>query len=523
MSETRTLLLVHGADLLERLRALSRGLPWVHARGVAFEPIAGEVQAAVSEQRARGGALALGVITGEESDALAALASGADEAIALRAVGSDALSAFVDRVELRARLRAAEQRLLERYAHADKLTALGTLVAGVAHEINNPLAAMLLSIDAARRHLLPALELSAEIASAARHGGGLPGPLLEQLSRLGEAQERSGRDPDRVFEDIGTAAESIASIVRDLRVFARTDRDEPLALVEIRDIVDQALRLTGREVTARALVECDYAEGLPKLVVPRNRVTQVVINLLINAAHAVGERERPDHRIRISARADEEFVLLAVSDTGPGIAPDALERIFDPFFSTKREEAGNGLGLAISRSILNKLGGELSVESVYGDGATFLCLIPIPSREMLREAFLRKDRPTPPLPGFRAAQHSVLVVEDDERLLRSYVRLLNPLHHLLIARDAKDAIELLASGSAPNAIVLELDLPGADGRELLAWLEQQRPELYSRVLIVTSAASKAQYEPFLQKHRGPVLHKPVSGEQLLGELAQLLC
>ena len=522
MSEARTLVLLHGADLVGPVQALARSLPWVPARGVEFELIEGDVQAAVSERRTRSGSGALGVITTEEADALSALASGADEAVALRDVGASALAGFIDRVELRARLRARGQHLHERFAHADKLTALGTLVAGVAHEINNPLAAMLLSIDAARRHLLPALDLSAEIASAARRGDSVEGAALDRLGRLGDAQERSGRDAGRVFDDIGAAAESIAAIVRDLRVFARTDHDEPLALVDIADIVDQALRLTAHDVSAHALIERDYEPNLPKLVVPRNRVTQVVINLLINAAHAVGELERHAHRIRISARADDEFVALAVSDTGPGIAPEALGRVFEPFFTTKRQEVGAGLGLAISRSILQKLGGELSVESVYGDGATFMCLIPIPSRDMLRAAFARKDRMTPAAAGGGPAHHSILVVEDDERVLRSYVRLLNPLHRLLIARDGDDAIELLTSGSAPDAIVLELDLPGTDGRQLLSWLKEQRPDLYRRALIVTSAASKAQYETFLDAHEGPVLHKPVCGDDLLAEIAGML-
>jgi signal transduction histidine kinase len=522
MAELHTLILVHSADLRRALEDLVQGLPWAPARGLEFVTFEGDVQSAVMARRAREGSLPLGAIVGDESSALTALAAGADEAVVDDGACAVRLAAFLDRVDLRARLRAEGTRLHETYAHAEKLTALGTLVAGIGHEINNPLAAMLLSIDAARRYVLPALDATWELARLARGGTPLPDGALDKLVWLSANNERAGRDAARIFEDIGAAADSIASIVRDLRVFARTDHEEPPELVDIEELIDHALRLVGRELFQHALLERDYAPGLPKLVVPRNRVTQVIINVLINAAHATRELDRPVHRVRISARADDDFVALAISDTGPGIEPDVVGRIFDPFFTTKRQEMSTVLGLAISRSILRRIGGDLSVESVYGDGATLMCFLPIPSRDAVRAAWKRGELivRSPPEPA--ATHHSVLVVDDDERMLRSYVRLLNPVHRLMIAQDGGDAIELLQSGSAPDAVLLELDLPGADGRELLAWLAEHRPALHQRALIVTSAASHEQYEDFLRTYAGPVLHKPVRGDELLAEIARVL-
>lgn len=522
MSELRTLILVHSADLKRALEELVRDVPWAPSRGLEFETLEGDVQSAVMAARARKGALPLGAIVVDETSTLAALVGGADEAVVDNGACAVRLAAFLDRLDLRARLRAEGTRLQETYAHAEKLTALGTLVAGIGHEINNPLAAMLLSIDAARRYVLPALDVTWKIADAVRSGAPPPEGALDRLIALGATNERAGRDAARVFDDIGAAADSIASIVRDLRVFARTDQEEPPELVDIEELIDHALRLVGRELFQHALIERDYARDLPKLVVPRNRVTQVIINVLINAAHATREIERPVHRVRISARADDEFVALAVSDTGPGIAPESVGRIFDPFYTTKRQEMSTGLGLAISRSILRRLGGDLSVESVYGDGATFLCFLPIPSREAVRAAWKRGELVVRSPAEASATHHSVLVVDDDERVLRSYVRLLNPLHRLMIAQDGGDAIELLQSGSMPDAVLLELDLPGADGRELLAWLAEHRPALHRRALIVTSAASHEQYEDFLRTYAGPVLHKPVRGDELLAEIARVL-
>src|SRR5262249_52509192 len=153
----------------------------------------------------------------------------------------------------------------------------------------------------------------------------------------------------------------------------------------------------------------------------------------------------------ITARADEDFLAIAISDTGPGIAPESLSRIFDPFFTTKRQELGTGLGLAISRSILRRLGGDLLVESVYGDGATFVCFLPIPSRDAARE----RSKPEKSRPDSSPARSSssILLVDDDERMLRSYSLLLNQDYRLVTAQDGRDAIELLESGSQPELAI----------------------------------------------------------------------
>ena len=260
--------------------------------------------------------------------------------------------------------------------------------------------------------------------------------------------------------------------------------------------------------------------GLPKLVAPRNKLTQVLVNLLINAAHAVREVERGAHKIRITARTDEDFVVLAISDTGPGIPPESLERIFDPFFTTKREELGTGLGLAISRAIMRRLGGDLSVESVHGEGATFVCCLPLPTREMVRGAWQHT-----PVPAATRASHRatlVLVVDDDPRMLRSYARVLDSAHRVVVAQDGSDAIELLQSGTLPDAVILELSLPERDGRDVLSWLQEHQPAVHGRTLVVTSAGSSPTYVEFLKAYTGPVLHKPVRGTDLLGALAKLM-
>jgi len=518
MSAPRTLILVPSHELRDQLLSLAEGLPWVPGRGLTFAAWAGDVQKVVAEHRAIEPGAAIAVITKDEPSAVAALASGADEVTSRPDVDAANLASLVDRAELRARLRAENRRLQSSFAHSEKLVALGTLVAGVGHEINNPLSAVMLSVEVAQRRVVPVLNLAMELGRARRNSDDA-NELLDRLAKLTQP-ERASRDAMRIFEDIGSAADAIASIVRDLRVFARTDQEELPEPIDVEQLVDHAIRLVGREIMQRGIIERDYARELPTLVIPRNRVTQVLVNVLVNAAHAIREVERPVHHVKITARADDDFLAIAISDTGPGIAPESLSRIFDPFYTTKRQELGTGLGLAISRSIVRRLGGDLLVESVYGDGATFVCFLPIATRETARErpkvAKVRSDQPPP------RSCSSVLLVDDDERMLRSYSLLLNPEYRLVTAHDGRDAIELLESGSQPDIAIIELDLPITEGRVLWNWLCENRPKLAQNTIIVTGAASKETFSAFLADYTGPVLHKPVHGDELLEALHSLL-
>lgn len=519
MCAARSLILVQQPQVQEEFVALAERLPWAPSRGLVFQSAEGDPPQAIEFWRRREGHVPIGYIASDESSVLLALANGADEAGVI-GVDAAALAGFVDRLELRASLRAENQRLHESFAHAEKLAALGTLVAGVGHEINNPLSAMLLSIEAARRLVIPQLDAAWEIAQALRQGAPVPQLALAHLQQVA-ANERAGRDASRMLDDIGSAADAIASIVRDLRIFARTDLEEPSELVDVEDLIDHAIRLVGREVFQHGLLERDFTQGLPKLVLPRNRVTQVIMNVLINAAHAIREVDRPVHRVRVATRADDEFLAIAISDTGPGIPEESLGRIFDPFFTTRRSELGTGLGLAISRSILRRIGGDLAVESIYGSGATFLCFLPLPTREMVREAWSRTAI-APRRLASTAKVASVLLVDDDERVLRSYVRLLHTDYRIVIAQDTSDAIELLESGSNPDAVVLEIDLPGTDGRTLLDWLKEHRPALLDAVLLVTAAEGEPSYVDFFTNYTGRVLHKPVRGHELVTAIESIV-
>jgi two-component system cell cycle sensor histidine kinase/response regulator CckA len=302
-------------------------------------------------------------------------------------------------------------------------------------------------------------------------------------------------------------------------LFARADDGEHPALIDLPEVIDQVMRLAGREIERRAVVEHDYASNVPQLVLPRGRLTQVIMNLVLNAGQAMREVERPTHRLRFTTRMDEDFVALCISDTGPGIPPDSVERIFDPFYTTKRAELGTGLGLSISRSLLRGFGGDLLVDSVHGDGATFICLLPRPTTETIRTVFNGHDTgrhssvPPPDL--------SVLVVDDDDRMLRAYARFLHPRCRIVVARDGTEAVELLDSGSKVDVVVTDVQMLEVDHFQLLVWLRERRPELVQRTILVVDALDDS-HDDYPELRGLPTLSKPIEGDALLAMLDQVV-
>jgi CheY-like chemotaxis protein len=272
----------------------------------------------------------------------------------------------------------------------------------------------------------------------------------------------------------------------------------------------------GKQIASTGTLERDYGIDVPWLLLPRSRLIQVLTNLLVNAAHAIADVRRAVHRVRVSIRCDAEALALSISDTGPGIPGDILERIFDPFFTTKRPEGGTGLGLSISRSILRGLNGDLIAESVHGEGATFIALIPLEGRRVVHPTYAAPLRTG----LWPAARSSVLVVEDEEPLLRSIAGALRQRFHVILAADGQEALDLLTSGSSPDVVLCDLGLPYVDGRRLYEWLVCNRPELSQKTLFMTASAVDG--TRFSEEFDRPVLEKPVTRDRLLSALDRLL-
>lgn len=462
------------------------------------------------------GSAPLGFVAESSDQALSAIRAGADEADVLGAPDLERLTTFLDRVRVRAEVRRERERLADDLRQAEGLTALGTLAAGVGHELNNPLAMITLGFDFLREALLPDLEVLWRARAKLEQGALGPAEVESALRAL----LADSTDVAQILDDLSASTESVTQVVRDLRVFTRSTVAESPSFFQPGEVIAQALRLVRRQLPPRTVIEEDYEDDLPPLFLPRNRVAQVLTNLLVNAAQAMRELPRTTHRLRLGVRVDDQNIAFTIADTGPGIPDDDLERIFDPFFTTKRDGHGTGLGLSISRAIIHHLGGDLVVSSMLGDGATFIAFFPLPAPEELASAPARIEHNVgiPTVPG----RYTVLIVDDDERVLRATARALAPTYKVLAARDGAEAREVLLTGSHVHAVVSELSLLELDGVHFYEWLKNFQPELAARLVFATGAHERAEYRTFLEESGVEVVPKPFSAADLLAAVARAL-
>jgi PAS domain S-box-containing protein len=260
-------------------------------------------------------------------------------------------------------------------AQADRLANLGVLAAGVAHEVNNPLAYLLLNMSKVAEEL-------PRLAAGADH---CRDTLQELCAKLGDEAPISGdqapcsRGRLNELADLARLAaeggERVKKIVSDLRTFSRTDDDQRV-LVQPNDVLDNAANLASAEIGDHVRLSKDYSE-LPRIMASERRLCQVFLNLLLNAAHAVADRAQEPGRIVVRTRSGAGEVTVEVSDNGGGIDPEVARRMFEPFFTTKPDGVGTGIGLSICQNIVHDHGGSIEVDSVPGRGSRFLVRLPI--------------------------------------------------------------------------------------------------------------------------------------------------
>jgi signal transduction histidine kinase/CheY-like chemotaxis protein len=371
-------------------------------------------------------------------------------------------------------LEATQQQLVQ----AGKLAALGQLVTGVAHEINNPLATIMGQAEMLSRRLSD------------------PGQL-ERVAKIADCAMRA------------------ATIVRGLQTFVRPQPNEVVPL-DLRDVVSRvvAVRRDAMHFNGVALVE-DLPESLPLVLGDAGQLEQVVLNLVLNAEQAVATASAP--RIAIGLNVHDSRVRLIIADTGPGIPADILPRIFEPFFTTKAPNQNSGLGLSISHSIVQNHGGRLIAESTPGRGATFALELPAHRGPVPEPPPIEPD-------GRRLRPGSVLVVEDEPQVAGMLRDLLTELGlEVSVIADAENAWRLLAKdGLVFDVVTVDLRLAGLSGRALFERLERELPALAARVIFITGDIGDADSQAFLERSGRPTLRKPFRVQALTSSLATLL-
>ncbi len=389
----------------------------------------------------------------------------------------------------------SEQAARSRLVSSDRLATLGVLATGVAHEINNPAAFIVLGLDMLDRLLRgPGVTLGDATSDAVRSLGV---ELRESIRR-------------------------IVDITRDLRLFASSSAggEGKPTVVDVNRTVESALSLTRGKIVERARVERQLGD-VPPVLLPDGRLAQVVVNLLLNAAQAIPRSEPGDsHEITVVTRSDGRVVEIEVRDTGAGIPAENLARIWQPFFSTKPPEAGTGLGLSICREIVERAGGVISAQSpvpgaVPQRGSRFVVALPAAGPES--EAPPASAQPSRSLTdGGR-----VLLVDDEPALARVLAEEIGRFHEVVTAPSATAALELLARGSF-DAVLCDLQMPGMSGEALFAEVCRRDEPLSRAFIFMTGVGFGAHVERFLESSGRPVLEKPFATEDALALLAKVL-
>jgi signal transduction histidine kinase len=346
----------------------------------------------------------------------------------------------------------------------EKLAALGSLLAGVAHELNNPL-----SVVVARAVML----------------------------------EEQGHPATRVAaQKIRTAAERCARIVRTFLAMARQQPPER-GPVAVNEVVSAALDMTAYAVrTSNIEVAVDLAGDIPTVLADADQLHQVLLNLIVNAQQVLQDRPGK-RRIQVASRFDPDALVIriAVADNGPGIPEHLRARVFEPYFTTKPSGLGTGVGLAVSHGIVTAHGGTLTLDCPEMGGAVFTITLPVCLADESDEA----DGPSREI---RASGRKILIVDDEAEIREILADILREAQHRVAAvSSGREALERMAS-ERYDVILTDIRMPDLDGRTLYREIERRWPEQAARVVFVTGDSLAAALHEFASEHGRPVIEKP---------------
>ena len=360
-----------------------------------------------------------------------------------------------------------QKMLQEQLIQSEKMSAIGQLVSGVAHELNNPLAG------------------------------------ISAFAQLLLAEKRFPPDQRTAAETIYSEARRASRIVQNLLTFARQHKAEkgPTA---INQVLDDTLELRGYELRVRGIdVRREYDESLPDTMADAHQLQQVFLNLITNAEQAMEQRDGHHHRLTVRTRRSGEAIRIEVEDTGAGIPANLIERIFNPFFTTKPTGSGTGLGLSISLGIVREHEGKIWAENAQQGGARFLVELPVSQpRASGEHAAMPHVQPV----GNDTLR--VLVVDDEASVRVSLQRYLaGKGHQVETTASGEDALVRL-QGSKYDAVILDMRMPDLSGEQIYERLRSNDPSHAERVIFTTGDLVNEQMRRFLDGTGRPCVPKP---------------
>lgn len=368
--------------------------------------------------------------------------------------------------------------MTERLRVADRMASVGTLAAGVAHELNNPLAYVLGNLE-----------------------------LLNQQLRATWVEPTQLQ---LLVDEALHGAQRMRSITQDLRTFSQP-HTESVTSIDPRTVLDSALKIAGTEIRHRAVLKREY-EDVPAVRGESGKLGQVFLNLVVNAVQALPVGEAARHQILVRTFSDEQgYAVIEVCDTGPGIPMHLASRIFEPFVTTKPREVGTGLGLSICHNIVTSLGGHISAHPRKPRGTVFRVRLP-PSDLVVTAPPPRTPVSLPrdvPIGGGRR----VLIIDDDPLVANSLRRLLAN-REVQIAESGRRGIEMLRENDRFEVVLCDLMMPEVSGMDVYETVLEERPDIAERFIFMTGGAFTERARAFLDRVSNPKLEKPFDGKTL---------
>lgn len=393
------------------------------------------------------------------------------------------------------------KRVLSERMRLDRLVAMGTLAAGVGHEINNPLSYVHTNMDYSLTTITETIEALEHRVMAAEPV--CPDVLQDVIKGLHDSRVAlmSGLD--------GTVR--IREVVRSIQSFSRLD-DEENPLVRVDGPLEFSINLVLSDLRYRARLVRDL-RATPLVAVNESRLGQVFLNLLINAVHAIPEGNPDNNTISVRSYATGGNVIVEVRDTGCGIPANLLGRVFEPFVTTKAHDLGTGLGLSISRTIVEELGGRIEVESEVGVGTCFRVVIPHGRVERTNKVEKKKK-------VNQAGRKRILIVDDEVQVGTSLRRVLSSEHDVEVAVSGHDALIRLRETPAIDLVLCDLMMPAMSGIELYRTLVETNCDYANRIIFMTGGVFTQQEQKFLNSLEHPWLAKPIDVGELKSYVTQ---
>ena len=378
---------------------------------------------------------------------------------------------------------------------ADRMAALGTLAAGAAHEINNPLTYLLMNVE----HVLRKLR-------AVQAQGGSSASMDDPSPLTGEAGRDLVTSLVGSLEQAVDGGERVRHVVRNLMTFARGDVEER-RLLDVRAILESAVQMAWHDLRHRARVVRAMKE-VPLVRANGARLGQVFASLLVNAAQAIPEGDASHHEVRVSTFVDESGdVIVEICDSGCGVRSEDLPRVFDPFFTTKPGRLG--LGLSISLGSVECLGGRITVESGPGKGSTFQVRLPAAKAS-------RGTVPSPPSsgPSRARARARVLVIDNEPLVGAAVARVLGGESDVVVETSAESAFELIAAGEQFDVILCDLMMQTMSGMDFYAAVLRATPDAAGKIVFLSGGVFTPHAKAFLRSVSARCLEKPVDTAEL---------